>query len=262
MCTPDTRPFRYRFMAAACVAVIVLASACGTAEPSPVGRQGAAPSPTYDPNEFALTPIIPLPTKGPHLSPVPEPTPNPNGGNTFGVSVAFGPPPSAEQFAQSYGLIVSGRVVQILPAQWTTPDGKRPADLSSNSVPATYAIITPVIVKLDGAPLVNSLGADVTSGEIVAATFGGQVDKDVVTTNDPSQHLEVGQHILLGLSDHPYPRTVGQARYATPAGLSWNVGMAYTLTEDGKAIPPIPSAQAVSAADFIAGIINAAAPQP
>jgi len=64
--------------------------------------------------------------------------------------------------------------------QWTTPNGKRPIDPSSNSVPASHAIVTPVIFKLDGAPLTNTLSADVTSGEIVAATFGGQVDTDVV----------------------------------------------------------------------------------
>lgn len=259
MVIAERKSVRYRCIATVCVAAMALVSACGSVQPSRVGGRAAAPSPTYDPNEFGLTPSVPLPTKEPHLSPVPQPTPNPNGDNTFGVSVAFGPSPSAETFAKSYGLIVRGDVVKILPAQWTTPDGKRPSDLRSDSVPATYAIITPVIIKLDGSPIANTIGADVTGGEIVVATFGGRVGKDVVTTNDPSQHLEMGQHVLLGLSDHPYPRMDIQARYSTPAGVSWNVGMAYTLTEDGKAIPPIPGASAISAEDFITRIINAVA---
>jgi hypothetical protein len=258
MRTPDTRPFRYRFMAAACVAVIALASACGTAEPSPVGGQGAAPSPTYDPNEFALTPTIPLPTKGPRTSPVPEPTQDPNAGIGVSIMGTYAPPPSPEQFAQWYGLIITGTVIQVFPAQWSTSDGKRPPDARQENVPNTYMIITPAIIKLDSAPLVNSLGADVASGRIVVTTFGGQVGKDQCTIDDPSQHLEVGQHLLLGLTDHPLLHSVGHARYYTPAGQSWNVGMVYTLTDDGKANPGNPRGQPVSAADFIAGIISAA----
>jgi hypothetical protein len=258
MRTPDTRPFRCSLIAAVCIVVIALAGACGTAELPSVGRQGAAPSPTYDPNEFALTPTIPLPTKGPRTSPVPEPTQDPNAGVSVGLSGTFINPSSPEQFDQWYGFIVSCTDIQMLPAQWSTPDGKRPPDVSQENIPDTYKIVTPAVVKLDGAPLVNRLGAEVSSGQIVATTFGGQIGKDQMTIDDPVQHLQVGQHVLLGLTDQPIPSGTGQARYVTPAGLSWNVGMVYTLTDDGKAIPVRFGGQPVAAQEFIAAIVSAA----
>lgn len=246
----------------ACLTLIAVGSACGTAIPTPAGGQGTAPTPTYDPNEFNLTPVIPLPTKEPRSSPEAVPTQNPNDGNEWQFSGSFAPPPTPEQLVQWYGLIVTGTVTQVLPAQWSTPDGKRPTDLAPDAVYSRYAIITPALIKLDAAPLANTLGADVSSGILVVATFGGTVGKDVVQTNDPSQHLQVNQRVLIGLTDHPYPLTSGTARYSTPAGLTWNVGIVYTLTNDGQAIPGIPGAEPVRATDLTDAIISASKNNP
>ena len=260
----EGKPLRYQSMALVCVAVLALTSACGTAEPSPAGGQGAAPTPTYDPNEIGLTPSVPLPTREPPATPVPQPTPNPSDGVGAELIVEFAPPPTAEQFAQWFDLIVSGTVIQVLPPQWSTPDGKRPPGITQKDVPDTYLILTPVAIKLDGPPLVNRVDANVTSGVIVVATFGGQIGKDGFKINDPSQHLQMRQHLLLGLTDRPLLRGRDSTpyRYSTPAGLAWSVAMAYTLTNDGQATPGIPGAPSVDAQAFIAAIKAAASPEP
>jgi hypothetical protein len=265
MRTPGAKAFRASMILVACLTLVAVGSACGTAIPTPAGGQGAAPTPTYDPNEFNLTPVIPLPTKEPRSSPAPQPTSNPDDGVGVAIQGTYAPPPSPEQFAQWYGLIVSGTVIEVLPPQWSTADGKRPPGVTQRDVPYPYLILTPVIIKLDGAPLVDRLGADATSGEIVVATFGGQIGKDAFSIDDPSQHLELGQHLLLGLTDEPLVGGGGHVRYSTPAGMTWNVGMAYLLTDDGKALPRqtnVTPEQTVDAQAFIAAVVKAATNKP
>jgi hypothetical protein len=174
-------------------------------------------------------------------------------GINVNVTAQFAAPPTAEQFAGAYGLIVSGTVTQVLAAQWTTPDGKRPSDVNSADVPDTYAIITPAIVMLDGPALVDRIGADLPSGNIVVATLGGTVGKDVITTNDPSQHFDVGDHLLIGLIDRSR---------STIAGPAWSVGLIYRLTADGKANVAIPDATPVPAQSLLQAVRDAARATP
>ena len=169
------------------------------------------------------------------------------------VTAQFAAPPTAEQFADTYGLIVSGTVTQVLDAQWTTPNGKRPSDVISADVPNTYAIITPAMVTLDGPALVDRTGVDLSSGSILVATLGGTVGKDVITTNDPSQHLNVGDHLLIGLIDRSR---------STAAGPAWSVGLIYRLTADGEAIVAIPDATPVPAQPLLQAVKDAGSTRP
>lgn len=244
------------------VVAILLLTGCGTPVTTPIGGQGAAATPTYDPNEFDLTPVIPLPTKGPEQSPMPIPTQDPNAGFSLSVTSDFAPPPTAEQFASWYDLIVSGTVTEILPAQWGTPDGKRPKKVDYSTVPDVYPIITPAVITLDGAPLVDRYGVDVSSGSIVVAAFGGQVGKDQVMTNDQSQHLEVGEHLLMGLSDHPFVGSQEPVHYQTPAGPAWTLGMVYWLEADGLALAAMPYATPVATQNLMQAIQDAARANP
>ncbi len=236
MSANGSRRFRHSLTAAVSIVVIVLMGACGTADSSRSSGAGGQITPTDAPNELNIQPTA-LATKGPEPSPMPISTQDPNAGFSLAISGTYINPSSAEEFVQWCDMIVSGTVIQILPAQWSTADGSRPADVSSKTVPDKYTIVTPAILELDGAPLVNRLAADGVSGQMVVTTFGGQVGKDYMITEDPTQHLQVGQHVLLGLSDHAYPQAANQGRYQTTAGQSWTVVMVYTLTNDGKAVP-------------------------
>ena len=62
-------------------------------------------------------------------------------------------------------------MIEVLAAQWTTPDGQRPADPSNANGREVY-IITPVVIELDGPPLMNRYSANVDAGRIVVAAFG------------------------------------------------------------------------------------------
>src|SRR5689334_12326787 len=199
----------------------LLAGACGAPQEAP--RSGAAvlptssveliptavstlitePTPTYDPQEHNLTPTITPPTKEPGTPQPPLPTSQPSDPYTRQVLLDFGAPPTVAQEVQAYGMFVSGRVIELLPAQWTTPDGERPANPFTVDEREIY-IITPVVVELEGPALVNRYDADLSSGRIVVAAFGGQVGQDSVASTDPSQQFGVGEHVLLGLSNHPY----------------------------------------------------------
>ncbi len=238
-------------VAGICGAAFLLLGACG----APAVRPSSGATSTS-------TPGVALPTNEPPSSPVPSPTKAPNVGFNLAVTADFGAPPTAEQFANWYDLIVTGTVIQILPAQWSTPDGTRPNDLDYAKVPDIYAIITPAVIELDGAPLIDRYGVDVSSGQIVVAAFGGQVGNDLITINDPSQQLSVGQHVLAGLSDRPSIGSDGLAPYQTPAGPAWTLGLAYTITENGQLFPRIPQAEPIDAQTFIQAVIAASRSTP
>lgn len=244
------------------VVAILLLTGCGTPVTTPIGGQGAAATPTYDPNEFDLTPVIPLPTKGPPATPAPQPTPDPDDGVGFFANADFAPPPTPEEFATWYGMYVVGRVTEILPAQWSTPDGKRPPGITQRDVGDTYTIITPAIIVLDGPPLLDRYGVDVSSGQIVVAAFGGKIGKDGIDTNDPSQHLHLGDHLLVGVSDRPYTGEKIHVPYQTPAGPAWTLGMVYWLEADGLALAAMPYATPVATQNLMQAIQDAARASP
>ncbi len=215
-----------------------------------------APSPTYDPHEHNLTPTITPPAKD-HGTTPPATTPDPNSQFNYIANVTYGPPASPKEHVQNFGLFVTGRVVEILPAQWTTPDGQRPENPFEIN-PEEIQIITPVVIELEGMPLVNRLGADLSSSqEVIVAAYGGQVGEDRFETNDSSQQFEVGERVLLGLTNHPYLQGDVERRFQTPVGLAWNVGTKYILTEDGMAVSPNPNEGIIPAAELIAAIAAA-----
>ncbi len=245
-----------------CGAAVLLLGACGAQAPTPFTGAGSSATPTYDPNEFELTPVIPLATKWPPATPAPQPTANPDDGVGYSVIADFAPPPTPEEFATWYSTYFVGRVTKILPAQWSTPDGKRPPGIIPGDMTDTYIIITPAVVTLDRPPLLDRAGIDATSGTIVVAAFGGTIGKDSIDINDPSQHLHVGDHLLISVSDHPYMGTKLHVPYWTPAGPAWTLGMVYWLEADGLALAGMPNATPVATQDLIQAIIAASRSTP
>ncbi len=135
-------------------------------------------------------------------------------------------------------LVISGHVVEILPAQWTTCDGATPRDPEAvlNDLKAT--IITPIVIQMDGPPIVNRvslrLPIDIESGVIVIAALGGRVGEVQVDTNSPSERFVAGEHVLVVLVSSD---TAGVKQLVpTSAGLAWSVSHKYVLTPDGEAL--------------------------
>lgn len=244
----------------------LLSTACGEPDRASdggprtvVGGQQPEPTPTYDPHELNVTQTITPPAKE-EGEPPPEPTePTPDQSAPYGqvINVTFGPPVPAAKLVPDYGLWVTGHVVEILPAQWTTPDGQRPENPWATD-PGEVFIITPVVIELDGPSLVNRYGADLSAGRVVIAAYGGQVGQDRFETGDPGQRFALGEQVVLGLTDRLYLNGDVERRFQTPAGLAWNVGTKYILTENGMAIPPNPNDQPLPASDLIAEILAAA----
>lgn len=241
---------------------LAFASACGEDElrQPKAGMQPsgtAIATPTYDPNEHDQTPTITPPAKD--HGPTPSiSTPTAQEPYIFNVGVTFGPEPTARELVQSAEFFIKGRVVELLPAQWTTPDGQRPDDPHREDPETTY-IITPVVIELDGPPIISRVPETFPDRQIVVAAYGGQIGKDQVAVNDPSQTFEVGENVLLGLSSNLYLHGNVQRRYQTSLGLAWNVAVKYTITEDGLAVLANPRAVPRPVADVIADLVAAAA---
>ncbi len=249
--------------AGVCTAAVLMLGACGSVASTPVVPVSSVASPTYDPNEFDLTPVLPLATKWPEPpTPAPQPTRDPNAGFSLGINADFAAPPTVEEYASWFGMYVVGTITEVLPAQWSTPDGRRPPGIMQTDLGNTYFIITPVVVKLDEPPLLNRYGIDTSSGTIVLAAFGGKVGKDSIEINDPSQHLYMGDHLLIGVTNGPYMGTTVHVPYWTPAGSAWSFGMTYHLESDGLALASMPNATPVATQDLVQAIKDAAAANP
>jgi hypothetical protein len=238
-----------------------IASACGEFDPDE--RPGRVlgtepkPTPTYDPHELHVTPDpdVHQPDETEEFGPT-EYVPDADVPIHIHDDVHFGPPPTVEEVFHGAPLVVSGRVVEVLPAQWTTPDGKRP----ENPWTTGYHIITPAVIELDRPPIVDhakleilDVDFDGAAGErVVVAVRGGQIGDDLTTTTDPSQQLDVGTQVILRLSIHPHLQGDIQRRYETPYGPAWNVNYKFLITDDGEAVASNPLAEPLPADEVFA----------
>lgn len=144
------------------------------------------------------------------------------------------PEPGVLGYVSVSQLIVTGRVVEALPAQWTTVDGKRP-DNPNEVVPQMATIVTPFIIPLDGSPIVNRTSESLASGQIIALINGGIVGDDSVTIHLPWMRLTVGERVLITLDANPtWLNPPGPIM--TSDGPGWWFTMKWTLTEDGQAV--------------------------
>ena len=213
----------------------LMMAGCGSADTriwagQVAGTATLEPTPTFIAG--AVTPAVPL---TPVFEPTPTPwTPAPGDPFNYAYSLAYGASPfNADALVAVNDVIAIGRVVQILPARWTTPDGTRPSD-PWRTVPDQYAIVTPVVIQLDAPPLLSRPDTDLSSGQLVIATEGGQVGQDSITTNMTWDHYAVGDRVLVAVST---TRRLGpQGLIQTEAGPGWATGMQWVLADDGTAI--------------------------
>lgn len=219
-------------------------AACG----SPDAGLGSASTP----EPTALAETSPTPTEVPpfepysggevmkdyHAPPEPTvPTPDPDGAFGFYMEISFVSfeEMSLEDWVAPYDLIVAGTVVDILPAHWTTPDFQRPSNPWETNIEET-TIITPVVIQVDLPVLVNEADIDLSAGQLVLAAYGGSVGEDEVVTNSSDQRFEPGERVLLGLTDRPHHSWENRRFFPTPLGPAWNVGIKWTLNDDGTAL--------------------------
>jgi hypothetical protein len=115
-------------------------------------------------------------------------------------------------------MIVIGKVDNVLPSRWSTPNGKRPSD---DEIP-DYTIYTDVVFQIS-----QSLKGERNKPSLYIRTFGGQVGQDQMTVSLETQY-KINQTYLLFLSLDQLGSTsqVGSAHYLTsgPQGVYEIIG--------------------------------------
>jgi len=236
----QTKGRRHSF-AYVCVLLLsgsVLAS-CGAAdiESASGSVDSTSSSPTFEPTPTfivgTMTPAVPS-------TPVSAPTDVPyTYDEDAPISVVIESDPVAEEDSleavlMQSALVVEGIVAEILPARWTTPDGIRPAH-AQGTVPETYSIVTPIILRLTGEPIVKLTGEPIGSDYVVLMQAGGFVSDGSVEVNDPSNYFALNQHVVVAINAGHWRYTSGTGNFPTERGPGWWVSHQWTITDDGTA---------------------------
>ena len=221
---------------------VFTASACGT---TGIGT-GTTQRPAATVGSPTPSDASNIPTKA---VPTASITPSPSLPLSVHVYVDSLPVPP-EFISRGSDLVVTGLVTRILPPQWGTPDGKPPADLSSVVEDNMYnGIITPVVITLDGPPILDHFGVTATSagGTIVVAQLGGTIGQHSVTYSGVPIFLP-NEHVLVILNRISDPN--GTLRLLeTDAGPAWSVAMKYPITAGGNAVvnrTPVPETDVIA----------------
>ena len=239
--------------------VLLVAAACGEPETSSVGSDATA-------SPVATATFEPTPTTVAGATPTEDPFAD---GFVLTMNASYDPTFRPEQLVQGYDLFVIGRVVEELPARWTTPDGLRPADLMGD-VPDRYTIITPYVLDLGvpeyirdlTGPLIplNDRGASAYPADttrLILAAEGGTVGKDSVV-HSPSYLFTVGERALIGLVETRTDRTNSALEPLFPMvdGPVWWAASRFILGDDGSAAF---YDQSLPATEIVSGLLDALA---
>lgn len=188
-----------------------------TTKPGQTGVPTPFPDVIIPPMTAVPTDSGPPPTRTPP-SYSPQPTPLPDA--PFNQTVFITRFPNTAVSVAESSFIVIGTVKDILPARWSTPDGKRPANpFAANS---QAFIFRPIIVNVEQYLLGNE-----STQQIILTAPGGTVGQD--SFEYPSDDLftfQSGERVIV----------FGIQRTNLPDGsIRRDVGERYTLTSDGQA---------------------------
>lgn len=118
--------------------------------------------------------------------------------------------------------IITGRVEEVFPARWSTPDGRRPADVRANNY--QEAIYTPIRIRVEQSFLQYVPGEDV-----IVYALGGIIDRDqMVYTSDDLFSFRLGEQVIVFIEDvgrkiDGNPLLQVRERYSiSPEGLAYN----------------------------------------
>jgi len=165
--------------------------------------------------ETPNTSQIPIPNLTPRVMPSrpTQPTPLPSDPYQVlatGTRDTFDP----KIIAQDSSIIVVGIVQDILPARWTTIDGRRPANPHANS--NTDTIYTPVLIKVETD--VKGLGIQ---QQLYLYAWGGAIGQDSATWQlDAMYQFKEGERAVLFLNER------GQLLNNSPL---WSINEHYTI---------------------------------
>lgn len=169
--------------------------------------------------------MTPVPTGVNHLEkptpgqPAEQPTPNPN--EPYNLTIIGDGGGDLQIALRDAQTTIIGKVKRVLPAQWDTPDGKRP--LNPWAPDNKYTIFTPVLIAVE-----QHLKGQPTAGEVLLYALGGTVGQDSVNWSaDDFYTFHEGEQVVIFLA--------GSNKGLNGSPL-WNIVARYTITADGQAI--------------------------
>ena len=144
-----------------------------------------------------------------------------NATDSFGSTVYLDRFPHIPSTSRLSTVIVIGTVKQILPARWTTADGRRPAN------PTGYTIFRPVFVDVE-----EYLKGEQNAKTLQLYAWGGRIGNDVYETQpDKLYEFQQGERAVLFLEEldpAAFP-------FSIDGSSLWSVQEHYTLTGDDQA---------------------------
>jgi hypothetical protein len=260
------RVISMRFLSIANIVLLSAAVAgavgCGSSEPTGVGDATDNVAPLSEAtaviasaNDAELTPYVPPEPTPPEGGWVLPATPDPQLPYIDEYEPTRPEPSPPELLVRNAAIIVSGRIVEVMPSQWNTFDQRRPSNPWS-AVPFEATIITPVVIELDGSVIIDNVSLGLEPGtQLTFAASGGQVEKDRIRDLTIPPYT-VGKTMLLILVERTGD-VGGEWNNAMPEGIGtvWAPMLTYELTPDGNARS---YAGDESASELIASLLEAA----
>lgn len=181
------------------------------------------PMPTWTALVPGVDPSFDSPRPAPAIYATPRPTLGPNdpwGGTLF----LYGHPNTLYSTRQA-NLIVTGTIMQVNPARWTTSDGKRPANPHALSNKDT--IFRPIRIKID-----SFITGSLPQTELLVMASGGTVGQDTLDYgSDDRTTFREGDRVLIFLTS---AGSINSFRTSTGLPL-WQLVDHYTIQSDGSA---------------------------
>jgi hypothetical protein len=141
--------------------------------------------------------------------------------------------PSVYVLTKSASVIAIGTIKQILPARWSTPDGRRPTEGCVMRRLPPYIIFTPVLIEVEQyIKGEHYLPGDGPQRVLLVSAFGGTLGRDSFEADgDDFYRAREGERILVFLG-RPHPQYQNVAGFT---GLMLNHTAHYAVTPDGHA---------------------------
>lgn len=142
-------------------------------------------------------------------------------------------------------VIVLGKVMQVLPARWTTPTGARPANPHAPG-PPYYTIYRPVVVEVE-----QYLKGERPETSLSIVANGGRIGQDSVDScGDTLFDFHEGEQVVLLLYESPQAPSMNGTQ-------TLRVVEHYTITDDGYATRSFERAPLESLLEQIQGALTA-----
>lgn len=214
------------------VTLTIPANATPTLDYAPPTPDPAEPI-VDDPGVDRPTPSGPLPA---------QPTPKPD--DPYHMSSCAEREREINQLMSFNPIVIVGRVQEVLPARWTTPDGKRPSNPHATTSDGSirYGIVTPITIAVE-----QNIEGQMNDQAITILIGYGVIGQDSVDQcgNADLEQFRVGERVLLFLG--------GKGRSSVDVN-AWGIYDRYTITPQNQAINEF---QQLPLSEIIAKIQNA-----